>query len=821
MRFSFSLILISLIINQLNAQCSVNISNSDTINFCQGEPLSLKASVNKRNGIVIDTFGTNGLTTNLWDSVSLGDYTNQCSTIPYLPTSNTYYWSSDSVRILETIDLNLNYNNVEICFDLKMGVQADTLPCEGPDLEIEGVSFQFSIDGGATWEDIIYFSTLGTLLPTIPTNSFNQQTGPSNFTEWNQYCFQIPSNGLTSSTKLKWKQDNFSGNGYDNWGIDDIFMFTNSNYQYYWNVQTAYNDSLYFIPTNDTVVTLTYTDLVDSCSSSVYLASSYFYEDVFDTICQGQSITLNNGTIVNNTGIYQDTINNTLNCDTILNRNVYVSNPIQVNGGYLIFCDTIQYNGVTYSNSTTVNTNFYNTNGCDSLYSIFLIKNNTSIFTYDTLTFCDSIQNNGIWYYSTDTLVELLNNNIGCDSTATTYLVENQPSENIITINFCDSIQHNGIWYYNSDTLLETHTNTFGCDSIAKTYLVENQPSENITTVNFCDSIQHNGMWYYSSDTLIETYTNTFGCDSIEKTFLILKNNINGNVKTSLGNPLQNSKIYLIEYILPNDSIYVIDSTFTSNSGDFSFNNLSSFNYYIKVIPNVTMYPNEIPTYFLNSPVFQYADSLSCDVTQSFNSIAGINPGGNGFISGTVGHGAGKNNELGQLIENLNIILVNQNNSVVAVTQTDINGEFQFSSLACNLYKIWIDDLRVDNDTAPIIELSSQECVQENLQFTLNDLGFNQIKKVTGIKNSEKYLDIILYPNPANDYISINFNDNSIKNVTLEVVDVLGRIIYVENIDAKEIKINTLMWSSGVYHFLFKDLNSEMIGAKRILINRK
>ena len=50
-------------------------------------------------------------------------------------------------------------------------VQGGAAPCEGPDLANEGVSLQYSTNGGATWITIVYYSPGGFELPIMPNTS--------------------------------------------------------------------------------------------------------------------------------------------------------------------------------------------------------------------------------------------------------------------------------------------------------------------------------------------------------------------------------------------------------------------------------------------------------------------------------------------------------------------------------------------------------------------------------------------------------------------------------------------------------------------------
>lgn len=76
------------------------------------------------------------------------------------------------------------------------------------------------------------------------------------------------------------------------------------------------------------------------------------------------------------------------------------------------------------------------------------------------------------------------------------------------------------------------------------------------------------------------------------------------------------------------------------------------------------------------------------------------------------------------------------------------------------------------------------------------------VSTCTGIEKISGAGEISIYPNPANDYISIAVSANlSSANATVEVTDVLGKVIMKENIntDVTTVRITTLQ--DGVYFF--------------------
>lgn len=74
--------------------------------------------------------------------------------------------------------------------------------------------------------------------------------------------------------------------------------------------------------------------------------------------------------------------------------------------------------------------------------------------------------------------------------------------------------------------------------------------------------------------------------------------------------------------------------------------------------------------------------------------------------------------------------------------------------------------------------------------------------------------DFIISPNPAKDKLNIKLLSAN-ENVTLEVFDVLGKLIYKGEITQLESSVNISNWKSGVY--LVRVSNNKTIQTKRLI----
>ena len=257
--------------------CEITAEAAPVI-ICEGEAVILTSyggcpTYLMDNDFDLGTVGTG------WSSTNQAQFDNPCGPgldgTPHLWMGET----SEAPRILTTIAFDIS-GMCEICFDLKFATQSESSPCEGPDMQDEGVSLQWSIDGGITWNDITYFSPDGCQYPSNiwigqPTTSVNEDCS-SDFVVWNTYCFDIPPAAQTTSTMFRWGQLVSTSDIYDHWGIDNVQIFCPPpNQTVVWNdgtldFDTTFNSSPQYPDTN-TAYIVTVSDGTNSATDTVYI----------------------------------------------------------------------------------------------------------------------------------------------------------------------------------------------------------------------------------------------------------------------------------------------------------------------------------------------------------------------------------------------------------------------------------------------------------------------------------------------------------------------------------------------------------------------
>ena len=196
-------------------QCELNASATPSQIYC-GQSSVLSAFGIGAGTVVMSEDFNSGFGPGWSGTPGATSFSNPCS--PNGADGTPHAWMDNNTSVPRTLtsspyDISTATAGVTICFDLLFAVQGGNAPCEGPDEPDEGVYFQYSTDGGATWVTIHYFDPNG--------------GNDSQLTNWNNWCFQIPQAAITPNTMFRWHQTADSGAAYDHWGIDNVQIVQN------------------------------------------------------------------------------------------------------------------------------------------------------------------------------------------------------------------------------------------------------------------------------------------------------------------------------------------------------------------------------------------------------------------------------------------------------------------------------------------------------------------------------------------------------------------------------------------------------------------
>ncbi|MEX0966299.1 MAG: T9SS type A sorting domain-containing protein [Bacteroidia bacterium] len=238
------------------------------------------------------------------------------------------------------------------------------------------------------------------------------------------------------------------------------------------------------------------------------------------------------------TGLYSDTLQNAVGCDSVITVHLTII-PHDTNAISPTTCDSFVSPSGKYVWKTNgiYSDTLLSSWGCDSIITVNLTINRTTDSNIFIST-CDSVVSPSgryVWNQS-GTYSDTLQNSMGCDSVLVVMLAVKSISYSNISPMACDSfISPSGRFTWKSSgNYTDTIPNAQGCDSIIAIGLAINTSSMDTFNTSACDSFfwPVTGITYSASDTLSAVLKNATGCDSIIKLFLTVKKSTFSSINT-------------------------------------------------------------------------------------------------------------------------------------------------------------------------------------------------------------------------------------------------------------------------------------------------
>lgn len=288
---------------------------------------------------------------------------------------------------------------------------------------------------------------------------------------------------------------------------------------------------------------------------------------------------------------------------------------------------------------------------------------------------------------------------------------------------------------------------------------------------------------------------------------------LKGIVSGPLDSPsYRNFKVYLIrkayDPVAADTTLTAIDSIAVTGTTYFSkgYSAIPSGTLLLKValLPGDSQYSNFLPTYYDSSLQWSSAKVLTSSNFTGWTNVymkAGTNPGGPGFIGGSVLLGANKSTGAGDPLAQRIIIITNAaTGKAVGYTYSDAAGHFQFPSLAYGTYKLF-GDVWGKNNPALTVTLSASNGTVNNVLFRENKKDFTGQIGGLGVNSANPLLaGIFAYPNPAKDYVEVGGIGaiSGDKTITLSAVN--GAVIARQEAPASgNVRIATASLAPGIY----------------------
>ncbi|GIV26702.1 MAG: hypothetical protein KatS3mg027_0516 [Bacteroidia bacterium] len=103
---------------------------------------------------------------------------------------------------------------------------------------------------------------------------------------------------------------------------------------------------------------------------------------------------------------------------------------------------------------------------------------------------------------------------------------------------------------------------------------------------------------------------------------------------------------------------------------------------------------------------------------------------------------------------------------------------------------------------------STDTCIVSNCGYITNAQYLYKVGTPLGVHLTNYKPTLVLYPNPANDVLYIQSNNNNINNSTIQILDLTGREIkHIKSNNTSRIEINISDLKEGLYFIRYNDIN--------------
>ena len=317
------------------------------------------------------------------------------------------------------------------------------------------------------------------------------------------------------------------------------------------------------------------------------------------------------------------------------------------------------------------------------------------------------------------------------------------------------------------------------------------------------------------TDAIVQQVTVSNGGGGNSGTF-----SISGAVIADSMMPIFDGQVYLIEYDSLTGTLTAVDST--SILGSFyQFTGITPGDYLIKAAlqPNSPFYTNYLPTY-LGDELFWF-DAVGTVVTNgnvvnpTINLIAGSNPGGPGFIGGSVSQGANKTT--GDPVSGVSVLIFTANEEPVEHVKTDVDGNFSFDNLPYGTYHLYVDMMNHYSERH-VITLTADE--PRSMQAIFEVVG-NEVV-ATSLDNDLLADGLKAYPNPALERLRVEMTLTQPAEVSLRLINLMGQTLMQQSLGQRQGRLspelNVGALPAGIYTLEVQ--TDQQTATQRIVIRR-
>lgn len=274
--------------------------------------------------------------------------------------------------------------------------------------------------------------------------------------------------------------------------------------------------------------------------------------------------------------------------------------------------------------------------------------------------------------------------------------------------------------------------------------------------------------------------------------------------------------------------------TVTPLTSSYTFNNIDSALYVVRAIPTAT---NIQVTYGTSSINWQNTTVITHGCTSNTNQNITLIPltpftPGPGVLTGTITQATGFGHRMSSEFKPLapgqpigGIVVKggrNPGGQMLVQTTTNASGQYTLSGLPLSSgdeYFVFVDIPGLDTNGTYHLIIATGSTQITGLNFTVDSIYINPIGSVTAISQEKSILDnkILMFPNPANQYASIQYELIESATVKIELYDVIGnKVKTISEVNRQEKNkydhiVNLDNLNSGIYFVKLKINNSETV----------
>jgi len=235
----------------------------------------------------------------------------------------------------------------------------------------------------------------------------------------------------------------------------------------------------------------------------------------------------------------------------------------------------------------------------------------------------------------------------------------------------------------------------------------------------------------------------------------------------------------LAELIRVDSGMMVIADSmeFGDSAGTYWFNGVLPGHYYIKasLLPSSAYYGQYVPTYHFDA--VNWGNATLIELGQPNNPyyihmhhVNGYSQG-SGKISGTITQN-GKYNGSGPPAQDVEVLLMDASDQVLAYTMTNANGEFSFPAIAFGTYKVYPEI--IEKTTNPSTVILDATHTDVNVAFGI------QGSNISGIRNEAlpgNFTVSDISPNPVTDYASLTISTTHGTGIAIGIYSITGQAV--------------------------------------------